>query len=89
MRILVVEGGGKIELYGDPVKAVASLLIFNNSSVKGWVRGKGLEVEAAPETWEALKALSANPPNPLPQRLGFRMNGSKPFKPSRLLEVVS
>jgi hypothetical protein len=61
-RILVVEGGGKIELYGDPVKAVASLLIFNNSSVKGWVRGKGLEVEAAPETWEALKALSANPP---------------------------
>ena len=62
MRVLVVEGGGKIELYSDSAKAVASLLIFNNSSVKGWVRGKGLEVEAAPETWEALKALSANPP---------------------------
>jgi hypothetical protein len=60
-RILVVEGGGKIKLYGDPVKAVASLLIFNNSSVKGWVREKGLEVEAMPETWEALKALSAKP----------------------------
>jgi ABC-type glycerol-3-phosphate transport system substrate-binding protein len=60
-RILVVEGGGKIKLYGDPVKTVASLLIFNNSSVKGWVREKGLEVEATPETWEALKALSAKP----------------------------
>jgi len=60
-RILVIEGGGKIKLYGDSAKAVASLLIFNNSSVKGWVREKGLEVEAMPETWEALKALSAKP----------------------------
>ena len=60
-RILVVEYKGEIRLYSDPVKAVASLLIFNNSHVKGWVRRKGLEVEATPDTWNALKALSANP----------------------------
>jgi len=60
-RILTVEcEGGIIRLYGDPVKAVVSLLIFNNSHVKGWVRQKGLEVEATPDTWRALKALSAH-----------------------------
>lgn len=57
-RVLVIECGARIRLYGDPVKTVASLLIFNNSDIKGWVREKGLEVEATPETWEALKALS-------------------------------
>ena len=57
-RVLVVEGEGVVKLYSDPIKAVAALLIFNNSNVKGWVGEKGLEVETAPETWEALKALS-------------------------------
>jgi len=57
-RTLIIEGEGKVALYGDPVKAVASLLIFNNSDVKGWVKEKGLEVEASPEIWDALRALS-------------------------------
>jgi len=59
-RILVLEDGGKIRLYGDPVKTVASLLLFNNSQVGGWIGGKGLEVEVTPDTWRALKALSAH-----------------------------
>jgi len=60
-RIPVVEGEKEVRFYGDPVKAVASLLIFNNSKVEGYVSGKGLAVEAPPDVWEALKALSAKP----------------------------
>ena len=63
VRALVVGcDGAKIEIYGDPAKTAASLLIFNNSRVKGWVRGRGLEVDAPPELVRALKALSARPP---------------------------
>lgn len=58
VRRLVVEGAeGRAEFYGDPVKAVATLTIFSNSEVKGWIKGKGVEVEAPPEAWQALKAL--------------------------------
>jgi len=59
--LLIDDGGGEIKIYGDPAKAVASLLIFGNSKVKGWVRGRGLEVDAPPELVWALKALSARP----------------------------
>jgi len=63
-RCMVVEfdGGGKVELWGDPAKAVASLLIFTNSTVKSWVSGKGLEVEVPEEAREALIALGRRPP---------------------------
>ncbi len=52
-------GKGKrtLEFFGDPTKAVALLMIFNNSQVKGWICGRGLEVEAPPEAWQALEAL--------------------------------
>ncbi len=82
-RILIVElGDGRTaKLYGDPAKAVAFLLIFNNSTVKSWVRGKGLKFETAEEVCEAIEALSRNPltwreaaergflQNPAPQRV--------------------
>lgn len=62
-RCLVVEfdGAGRAEFWGDPVKVVAALLIFNNATVKSWVRNKGLEVEVAEDVITALKALSREP----------------------------
>ena len=85
-RILVVEGGGKVKLYGDPVKPVATLLIFNNSNVKGWVKGKGLEVEASPEIWDALRALSATR---LTWRRGFGVGFLKNPTAERVLQTLS
>lgn len=62
-RALAVEfeGLGKVVLWGDPSKAIAALMLFNNSRVGSWT-GKGLEVEASEEAYEAFKALSRKPP---------------------------
>ena len=66
VRIFIVSydaPSGKRELlfYGDPVKAVAALLIFGNCKFKGWVKGKGLMVEAPADVLEALNALAKHP----------------------------
>lgn len=60
VRALVVEfqEDGVAKFWGDPVKAVVFLLLFRNSTVKSWVRGKGLEVELDEGACEAIKALS-------------------------------
>lgn len=60
VRTLVVEfqDGGTAKFWGDPVKAVVSLLLFRGSVVKSWVFGKGLEVELDEETCRAIRALS-------------------------------
>lgn len=59
-RALVIDfGDGRAaEFWGDPVKAVVSLLLFKNSTIGPWIRNKGLEVEVSRETLEAIKALS-------------------------------
>ncbi|MEM1976765.1 MAG: hypothetical protein QXX29_02565 [Nitrososphaerota archaeon] len=58
-RALVIDfGDGRTaEFWGDPVKAVVSLLLFKNSTIGLWVRSKGLGVEIGQETFEAIKAL--------------------------------
>lgn len=62
VRALTIEceDCGRIVLWGDPTKAVAMLLIFNNSEIKSWT-AKGLEVDLSDEVYEAIKALSKRP----------------------------
>jgi hypothetical protein len=52
------EGGGEVKFWGDPVKTVAVLILFCNSSVGAWNSGKGLEIETTDEVCTALRALS-------------------------------
>lgn len=50
------EGAGEVVLWGDPAKAVAVLLIFNNGRIIRWTQ-RGVEVDVGEEVYEALRAL--------------------------------